>query len=88
VHDPERGTVLTSELLGRETTDLKQHLERNELSEIADCFASRHFVAVAAPVRFDALVREPGKILGIGLNYQAHRAISMRKLPERPRHRS
>ena len=68
-----RGAILTSDLLGRDTPDLMDHLVRDEFEEIAQALERN---AESAPLRespvFDAPLRNPTKILGIGLNYTAH----------------
>jgi 2-keto-4-pentenoate hydratase/2-oxohepta-3-ene-1,7-dioic acid hydratase in catechol pathway len=65
--------VLTSELLGRETRDLMEHLVRQELDEIAQAVSSWSTTGpVSREYVFDVPYQRPRKILGIGLNYGGH----------------
>jgi 2-keto-4-pentenoate hydratase/2-oxohepta-3-ene-1,7-dioic acid hydratase in catechol pathway len=70
---PGFGLVLTSELLRRQTGDVLDHLQRQELPELVDALG--HWSPSAPPLEspvYEALLRRPRKILGIGLNYGAH----------------
>lgn len=70
---PGDGVVLTSELLGRETGDLFDHLVQGELDDIRQALAawSPTDARIDHPV-LEAPYRRPRKILGVGLNYGAH----------------
>ena len=71
---PGGGAVPTKTLLGRPVTTLREHFTREELPEIAQAAAAwtpKEQAAVPDP-EFDAPFRDPRKILGIGLNYEAH----------------
>lgn len=71
---PGVGAVPTSELLGRPTGTLRDHLEGDELAQIAAAtarWAPESGTTYTEP-SFTAPYRNPRKIVGIGLNYRAH----------------
>jgi 2-keto-4-pentenoate hydratase/2-oxohepta-3-ene-1,7-dioic acid hydratase in catechol pathway len=72
---PDHGPVLTSQVLGRPTTDLLAHLRADEVSELrAAVDAWRPGAADPEAAVFAAPYLRPRLILGIGLNYSAHAA--------------
>jgi 2-keto-4-pentenoate hydratase/2-oxohepta-3-ene-1,7-dioic acid hydratase in catechol pathway len=70
---PGRGAVLASDLVGRETGDLMSLLAPEALAELAWAIERRDASErIVRDPAYAAPYLNPGKILGIGLNYGAH----------------
>src|SRR6266702_8070023 len=80
----EGGIVDLSALVGDRFADLRAVLSAGALPFLAEAAAGRSPDFVSSDVTFLPVIANPGKILCIGLNYEAHRAETKRPVAPHP----